>query len=462
MRARTERALTDRRLRSLSLLAAVLAAFAHTASVSAQVDAAGTLHRATEALRSSPVYIDPHAERAISPGDTARLRTAIGRYNAGPLFIAVLPSSAADETGGDPGAALRELALSVAQTGTYAAVIGNSFRAGATAGVLPQGTAGALAAQALRAKRGAGTESVLEDFIRRVGQARAGGAGGADRRGGSGGSGFPTALLLVLLAIPAALFGLRRWRRAKRQRADFERVRRVARDDLIALGDDIRRLDLDVEMPNARADAKQHYALAVDRYSQAEEALERARRPEDLEGVTNKLEEGRWAMAAAAAELEGRPPPERRLPCFFDPRHGPSVTDVEWAPPGGQPRPVPACAADALRIQEGGEPSVRQVAMGGGMVPYWQAGSAFAPWAGGFFGGGLLPGFFLGTMIGDAFAGFGDFDHAYAASAADPGDFADGADSGGGDFGGGGDFSSGGDFGGGDFGGGDVGGGGNF
>ena len=33
--------------------------------------------------------------------------------------------------------------------------------------------------------------------------------------------------------------------------------------------------------------------------------------------------------------LDGRKPPERRPPCFFDPRHGPSSRDVEWAPPGG-------------------------------------------------------------------------------------------------------------------------------
>src|SRR3712207_7562347 len=42
--------------------------------------------------------------------------------------------------------------------------------------------------------------------------------------------------------------------------------------------------------------------------------------------------------------------------CFFDPRHGPSARDVEWAPPGGAPRLVPACAADAVRIEDGEDP----------------------------------------------------------------------------------------------------------
>jgi hypothetical protein len=220
-------------------------------------------------------------------------------------------------------------------------------------------------------------------------------------------------------------------------------VREVARDDVVALGDDIRSLDIDMEMADVDPEAKQHYGLAVERYTQASEALDLARRPEDLKRVTELLEEGRWAMEAAKAEMAGQPAPERRPPCFFDPRHGPSVTDVEWAPPGGQPRPVPACAADAVRIQDGEEPDARQVTMHGERMPYWQAGPALAPWAGGFFGGGLLPGLFVGSLLGSAFGGFGV---PADASAEDPGDF---GDFGGGDFGGGG-------FGGGDFGGGDF------
>lgn len=65
-------------------------------------------------------------------------------------------------------------------------------------------------------------------------------------------------------------------------------------------------------------------------------------------------------------------------------------------------------------------------------------GPAFAPWAGGFFGAGLLPGLFVGSMLGGTFGCFGYPDAAYG-GAEDPvgGDF---GDFGGGDFGGGGDF----------------------
>jgi hypothetical protein len=404
----------------------------------AQTQTQGALDRAAEALRLNSVYVDPDAERAISGTQADALREAIADERAGPLYLAVLPADAAQEAGGDASAALRELALAVGEPGTYGAVVGESFRAGSTDGVLPQGQAGRLATEAIDAQRASGTTAVLDDFVRRVGEARAGG-GESGGEGGSGG-GFP-GLLLILLAVPAAVFAVSRRRRRRREHAEFEQVREVTREDVIALGQDIRALDLDMEMPNADPEARQHYGLAVERYGQAEEALGRARRPEDLQPVTELLEEGRWAMEAARAEMEGHAAPERRSPCFFDPRHGPSVTDVEWSPPGGQPRPVPACAADAVRIGDGVDPGMRQVPVNGQMVPYWQAGPAYAGWAGGFFGSGLLPGLFLGSMLGGGFGGLGhpvDAD----AGAGDMGDFGGfgGGDFGGGGFGGGGDF----------------------
>ena len=156
-------------------------------------------------------------------------------------------------------------------------------------------------------------------------------------------------------------------------------------------------------------------------------------------------------MASAKARLEGETPPERRPPCFFDPRHGPSSRDVMWSPPYGEEREVPACAADALRVEEGEEPHTREIDWQGRRVPYWQAGGAYGPFAGGLFGGfggGLLPGLLIGSMLGGAM----NPGMAYGQDAGDGGGFG-GGDFGGGDFGGGG-------FGGGDFGGGGFGGGG--
>ena len=197
-----------------------------------------------------------------------------------------------------------------------------------------------------------------------------------------------------------------------RREREWEEVRETARDDLVALGDDIRALDVDIEMPDASAEAKQRYEQALAAYERASEIFDRAKRPDDLAPVTKTLEEGRYAMAATKALLEGRPVPERRAPCFFDPRHGPSTEDVSWAPPGGSPRPVPACAADALRIKEGFDPHSRQVVADGRNVDYWNAPRHYGPWMGGYYsgfgGGGLLSGLLVGSALGAGLGLAGD------------------------------------------------------
>src|SRR5687768_2703070 len=173
------------RLRVLmSVLAASLAAVqpAH---------AQGTLSEAAEALRDSPVYVDPDAERALGDDEVQRLRKLIADTGAGPMYVAVLPASARGEAGGDPSAALREIADELREPGTYAGVIGDSFRAGSVGVDVP---ASDLARESLETHAADGTFAVLEDFVRRVGDARAG--GGSSGGGDEGGGGFPVVLLL--------------------------------------------------------------------------------------------------------------------------------------------------------------------------------------------------------------------------------------------------------------------------
>jgi hypothetical protein len=395
--------------------------------------------------------VDPSATDVLSASQASRVLSEIEGRNAGPMYVVVLPQSAADTAGGDPIEVLREIQAQLGRPGVYAGIVGSHFRAGATSGILPRGEAGQLASDAFSAHHGEGAQAVLLDFVDRVGSARAGGGGGNDG-GGGGGTGA-----LVLLGLLAAGGGAYLLARRRRQQRELDEVKRIARDDLVALGDEIRALDVDVAMPDANRQAKTHYNEAVTIYQAAEEGFDRARRPEDLEPVSAELERGRYEMQSARALLEGRQPPERRPPCFFDPRHGPSERMVEWAPPGGTPRPVPACAADAQRVDAGLDPNVREIEYGGQVVPYWAAPPMFTPFFGGFWGGfggfgGFLPGLLIGEMLGGGFGGFGGWGD---------GGWGDGGDGwGGGDFGDGGlgDFSDvgGGDFGGGDFGGGDF------
>jgi hypothetical protein len=418
-------------------LAGIAAALAVALVFALPAAAQDAIDEAVGGLKSSPVYVDPRSRDVLSPDEATRIAREIDQKNAGPMYIVVMPGSVADTVGGDPVGVLREIQSRLGRPGTYAGIIGSHFRAGATGGILERGEAGKLATEAFKAHQSEGAAAVLMDFVDRVGAARNGGGDGSSDGGSSAGG-------LIVLGLLGAGGGAFLLARQRRKRRELEEVKHVARDDLVSLGDDIRALDVDVAMPNANQEAKDHYNQAVEIYTGAEQTLGRARRPEDLGTVSNELERGRYEMEATKALLAGKPAPERRPPCFFDPRHGPSTRDVEWAPPGGTPRPVPACEADALRVEEGLDPSVREIDYAGRRVPYWAAPAAYTPFFGGFYGGfgGLLPGLLIGEALGGGFGGWGD---AGGSSGGDQGDFGDGGlgdfgggDSGGGDFGGGG------------------------
>jgi hypothetical protein len=166
------------------------------------------------------------------------------------------------------------------------------------------------------------------------------------------------------------------------KRSILRRVRRAARDDLASFAEDIRALEGAVTNPAAA----EPYAAALAAFERAELACDRVRSPEDLRLVAARLERGRFDLARAQALVEGREEPERRPPCFFDPRHGPSVREVEWSEEGAAPRRVAACAADAERLARGADPETRHVMVDGRAVPYWNAPPEFRPWLEGQYG----------------------------------------------------------------------------
>jgi uncharacterized membrane protein YgcG len=419
------------------LAVAVATALALTANAGAgeRIDAA------VAALKTSPVYVDPNAELAIGRSDLARLRAAIDRSNAGPVYIAILPLAAEDETGGNPDGVLQAVHDGLKRDGTYAVVVGRHFRAGSE-GVLRPGVAGRLATEALDAHRSEGVTATLIDFVHRVATARKNGGSPPNNGTGTGG-----AVLIGLLVLGGAVFaGAHAVRTRRRRQAELAEVKAAAHDDLIALADDVQKLEQPVE---ANPKAKQAYDDALKDYAEASGAYDRARQSRQLQAVASSLEEGRWHMASAESLLAGKAPPERRPPCFFDPRHGPSARDVDWAPPGGAIRKVPACEACAQAVERGEEPASREVVAGGRRVPYWNAPAYFGPWAGGYFapfgGTGFLSGLFVGELLGGAYGGWG---YGSWGGSGDSGGFGHWSDFGGGMSFGGGDFGGGG---GGDF-----------
>ena len=228
-------------------------------------------------------------------------------------------------------------------------------------------------------------------------------------------------LLVILVAVVVAVVVSRRSgkrRELERQRAELEPVKKLAFEDITALGEQLQELDLDLAGRELGPGENADYQRALDAYESAKTAGDAMARPDDVRHVTQILEDGRYAIACVRARVAGEPLPTRRPPCFFDPRHGLSVADVPWTPPGGATRDVPACALDAERVRAGADPDARMVMVGSQRVPYWQGGRAYQPYASGYFGAftpmdwmfaGLLFGGFGGfDALGDGIDGIGD------------------------------------------------------
>ncbi|MFI6684028.1 hypothetical protein [Streptomyces sp. NPDC050485] len=198
-------------------------------------------------------------------------------------------------------------------------------------------------------------------------------------------------------------------KREERERAELDALRTVVDEDITAYAEELDRIAFSPSGPGVTDEMRGDYTHALDAYDKAKEQLAAATRPQDVQPVTETLADGRFALATLEARRGGRLLPERRLPCFFDPRHGPSVADVQWA--------------------------------------------------GGYFGGagGVLGGLLVGTVLGSLISAPADFAEGasgfdglpgggeFSGSDFNPSDFAGSFD--GGDFGG----DSGGGFGGGDW-----------
>lgn len=421
-------------------------------AVAPQASAATGVAAVAEALKEGPVYVDPRAEAQLPPAEAEALAQKI--KDAGkPVFVAVLPATAEFPEDKVLGAVRTETGI----TGLYAIRLGDGFKAGADRAVMP---ANAVRNLTDAAKTGAPVDATtqLNNFVdQALSQAR----GSAPASWGSTGAeeGAPVGGLIALGAVAViggggayALVRRNRKKKEETRREAIERLGVVVDEDITAFGEELERLDFHPGEPGADDAMRKDYEQGLDSYDKAKQIMGSVQYPDEVKGVTQALEDGRYALARLDARRQGKPVPERRSPCFFDPRHGPSSEVATWAPAGGTSRTVPVCTADAVRLRDGLDPAVRTVETEHGPRPYYDAGPAYGPWAGGYFGGGILPGLLAGTMLGsmmsspayaaDYGGGTGSGFEGGDVSGADfnPSDF------GGGGFGGGGGFDGGGGF----------------
>ncbi|PSK97023.1 hypothetical protein CLV63_10926 [Murinocardiopsis flavida] len=391
-------------------------------------------------LKSESIFVDP-ASDVLDASETDVVKGQIEQAET-PIYVVIVPDDAFGSRA-EAGTYMGEIQQDVGE-GTYALVQGDSLAIDST--VLSDSATDAVDAAA---KEQTNPTDGLVAFVQTADSE----ASAAET---SGMFGMVLLGVLALAVVGGGFFLYNSKKKREAQRAkELAEIKQMATEDVVRLGEDIARLEIDLTAVDdpTRVD----YTHAMDSYDRAKVELDTIQRAEDVKKITTSLEDGRYYMTATRARIDGQEVPERRGPCFFNPQHGPSEQDVEWAPPGGTPRSVTACRTCAQAVLSGHDPDVRMVEVDGQRRPYYDAGPAYSPYAGGYFGGDMMMGMFtgmmmgsmMGSMMGGGMLGGGDMG----------GGDAGGGDFGGGDFGGGGGF---GDFGGGDFGGGDFGGFGDF
>jgi hypothetical protein len=246
-------------------------------------------------------------------------------------------------------------------------------------------------------------------------------------------------LLFALAGGGVALAARQLWDRKKARRedaADLTQIRKVADEDITLLGEELSQLDAEVAGRQLDVATRRDYQRALDAYESAQFTVKSLKHSETISTITDTLATGRYAMVCVRARVAGIKVPERRVPCFFNPQHGPSTIDVVWTWPKHGTRTVPACAQDAARVGAGDQPEIRYVRLGSRQVPYWQAGRAFAPYCQGYFASGGEGASFIPLSSFDGLSGGGhaSWGNDWAAGGHDAGGHGGGHDGGHGGF----------------------------
>ena len=311
-------------------LAAAAGALVAVLTVAPNAAAAGSSAREVAAgVRNDPVYVADSEREQLSVPDRGRLRLRILRKDIGRIQIAVVSSRSAERAGG-----LGELANAVDQAmpgrrGALVVTTGSAFHvvtshpvvnptAAALRSAVESNRDRSLAAQLLAAVDGIaevdpGADADVNAPTPEPPTIRipAAPASQPDDVADDVGDSFRIGILIVAgaIAVPfllGTLVFLMAWRRRREAAEDREELDRGdARDELVALGEEIQALDLDVEMPDASAAGREEYERALRLYDRANQLLGR-RDPSEVElyEARRSLEEGRQRLAAARAALK--------------------------------------------------------------------------------------------------------------------------------------------------------------
>jgi hypothetical protein len=276
-----------------------------------------TSRQVAAALRGDPVYVAPAAARLLDVSERGRVRVRIARLDPGRIQVAVVPERSARRAGG-----LNAFANAVDQAmpgrrGSLVLTTGTAFHVVTSHGVVEPTLAALRAAVEANREKGLAAQLLAAvDGISEVDPGSSADLGGptptapAEDPLRDVGDSFRLGVLIVAAAIAlpfligagALLLLLRRRRAAAEDREEI--TLGDTRDELVALGEEIRSLDLDVDMPGAAQRGRDDYERALERYDRANKLLTSDDPSEvELAEARRSVAEGRAAMAAARRDL---------------------------------------------------------------------------------------------------------------------------------------------------------------
>ena len=282
-----------------------------------------------KALADDPVYAHPRADPGLRDAQAGRLRLRIVRRKIGRIKIAVVPAEAAERLGG-VAALANAIDRRLRARGTLVVVAGPSIYAVVSYDGAPQAVAALR--RAVATHRDDGLAAQLLDAVDRIARIDPGpdadvGRQGEQIPGSAPNLNLPSAggddivddflgtirlgflLIVAAILLPFVALGIRAWVRSRRGRAEEAEVLgedwAAARGDLIALGEEIRALDLDVSMPGADQAGVAEYERALTEYERADQELGRPVTRRRLARVTAALAEGRRRIEGAKTRLAG-------------------------------------------------------------------------------------------------------------------------------------------------------------
>ena len=319
-----ERGPTGRRLAAVAASARAVAGAALAGAPAGGAAEDPYPQRLARALASDPVYVDQRANPGISTADAGRLRLRVLRRDLGRIKIAVVPDGVAENHGGASGLAhatdrrLRARGVLVivgsSKTNTHIYAVTSYENSSPTVNAIDEaftrhendlsrallsavdGIAAVDPGPGADLNQGSRTPPNFQvpDLTHSVDEA------------------FDTARLIgLIVAIAVALpfvavtilLFVRYRRRRKEAKEEFGDDRTDARNQLIALGDEIRALEIDASMPGVTANTVADYEAAVSQYDRANTALEAADSPHRLAEANAAIAEGMRRIEAIKTRL---------------------------------------------------------------------------------------------------------------------------------------------------------------